>query len=128
MPRILGYAFNPLSVYFCHGADGGLQAIIYEVNNTFGERHSYLIAVDAGERDSGGSSSAAARCSTSRRSFRSTCGYAFRVDPPHPERAALSIGIAVHDRVGTIATRASMRAGVASTTGRWRASSSATRC
>lgn len=57
MPRILGYAFNPLSVYFCHapstesdgegesGAAGALQAILYEVNNTFGQRHSYLIPV-----------------------------------------------------------------------------------
>lgn len=52
MPRILGYAFNPLSVYFCHapataGEAGALQAILYEVNNTFGQRHSYLIPVDA---------------------------------------------------------------------------------
>jgi uncharacterized protein len=43
MPQILGRAFNPLTVYFCHGADGALSAILYEVNNTFGERHSYLI-------------------------------------------------------------------------------------
>lgn len=46
MPRILGYAFNPLNVFFCHRADGALQAILYEVNNTFGQRHSYLIPVD----------------------------------------------------------------------------------
>ncbi|MBM3488139.1 MAG: DUF1365 domain-containing protein [Alphaproteobacteria bacterium] len=44
-PRILGYVFNPLSVYFCHRSDGTLAAIVYEVNNTFGERHSYLIPV-----------------------------------------------------------------------------------
>ena len=43
MPRILGYGFNPLSVYFCHARDGALAAIVYEVHNTFGERHSYLI-------------------------------------------------------------------------------------
>ena len=43
MPRMLGYAFNPLSVYFCYRQDGGLAAILYEVNNTFGQRHSYLI-------------------------------------------------------------------------------------
>lgn len=48
MPRILGYAFNPLSIYFCHRPDGSLSAIIYEVNNTFGERHSYLIPVSSG--------------------------------------------------------------------------------
>jgi uncharacterized protein len=43
MPRMLGYAFNPLSLYFCYRKDGALAAIIYEVNNTFGQRHSYLI-------------------------------------------------------------------------------------
>ena len=45
LPRMLGYAFNPLSVYFCHRRQGELAAILYEVNNTFGERHSYLIPV-----------------------------------------------------------------------------------
>lgn len=45
LPRILGYAFNPLSVYFCHRNDNSLSAIFYEVNNTFGQRHNYLIAV-----------------------------------------------------------------------------------
>jgi len=48
MPRMLGYAFNPLSVYFCHNRQGDLRAILYEVNNTFGERHSYLIPVGDG--------------------------------------------------------------------------------
>lgn len=43
MPRMLGYAFNPLSLYFCHNRHGDLQALLYEVNNTFGQRHSYLI-------------------------------------------------------------------------------------
>jgi DUF1365 family protein len=43
MPKVLGHAFNPLTVYFCHDAAGALSAILYEVNNTFGERHSYLI-------------------------------------------------------------------------------------
>ncbi|TAN16641.1 MAG: DUF1365 domain-containing protein [Rhizobiaceae bacterium] len=45
MPRILGYAFNPLSIYFCHRRDNSLSAIFYEVNNTFGQRHNYLIPV-----------------------------------------------------------------------------------
>ena len=42
MPRILGYVFNPLSIYFCYRRDGALAALLYEVHNTFGERHSYL--------------------------------------------------------------------------------------
>ena len=49
MPRILGYAFNPLSLYFCYGRDGALRAILYEVNNTFGQRHSYFLPVSAGQ-------------------------------------------------------------------------------
>jgi len=52
MPRVLGYAFNPLSVYFCYRRDNALTAIIYEVHNTFGERHSYLIPVTAGAKGS----------------------------------------------------------------------------
>ncbi len=45
MPRVLGHVFNPISVFFCHRPDGGLAAMLYEVNNTFGERHAYLLPV-----------------------------------------------------------------------------------
>jgi DUF1365 family protein len=41
-PRLLGYVFNPLSIYFCHGAGGAVRAIVYEVKNTFGEQHCYV--------------------------------------------------------------------------------------
>jgi DUF1365 family protein len=43
-PRVLGYAFKPVSFWFCHRADGALRAVVCEVNNTFGERHCYLLA------------------------------------------------------------------------------------
>jgi DUF1365 family protein len=43
MPRVLGYVFNPLSVYYCHRRGGELAAVVMEVSNTFGERHCYLI-------------------------------------------------------------------------------------
>ncbi|HZT52248.1 MAG TPA: DUF1365 family protein [Stellaceae bacterium] len=46
-PRMLGYVFNPLSIYFCHHRDGSLRAVLYEVRNTFGQMHSYLIPVGA---------------------------------------------------------------------------------
>lgn len=42
-PRILGYTFNPLSVYFCYNSSGQLKVILYEVSNTFGSRHTYLL-------------------------------------------------------------------------------------
>lgn len=42
-PRILGYTFNPLSVYFCYNQNSELEVILYEVSNTFGQRHTYLL-------------------------------------------------------------------------------------
>lgn len=47
-PRVLGYAFKPVSFWYCERADGTLAAIVAEVNNTFGERHCYLLAAPAG--------------------------------------------------------------------------------
>ena len=44
VPRLLGYVFNPVSFWFCHDREGGLRAVLCEVNNTFGERHNYLVA------------------------------------------------------------------------------------
>ena len=65
MPRVLGHAFNPLSVFFCHRRDGSLAAMLYEVNNTFGQRHSYLIPVE----------------SPAGRTIRQQCAKAFYVSP-----------------------------------------------
>jgi DUF1365 family protein len=48
-PRVLGFAFNPLAVYFCYDADARPCAMVYEVRNTFGDRHSYVEPVRAGE-------------------------------------------------------------------------------
>jgi DUF1365 family protein len=42
-PRVLGYTFKPVSFWYCHAADNSLRAIVVEVNNTFGERHYYLL-------------------------------------------------------------------------------------
>jgi DUF1365 family protein len=55
-PRLLGYTFNPLSVYFCYRRNGELALTIYEVRNTFGDIHAYVLPVrpcelsDAGVR------------------------------------------------------------------------------
>ena len=43
-PRMLGYVFNPVSFWYCHDRSGALVAVLAEVNNTFGERHNYLVA------------------------------------------------------------------------------------
>jgi DUF1365 family protein len=42
-PRMLGFVFNPLTVWFCHNRSGELAAILYEVHNTHGERHTYVL-------------------------------------------------------------------------------------
>ncbi len=90
MPRILGGMFNPLAVFFCHAADGALSAILYQVTNTFGERHSYLIpAAGRGlvmqEADKGFYVSPFMDLDLS---------YAFRISPPGDQ---VSIAIHVHD-------------------------------
>lgn len=96
MPRMLGYAFNPLSTWFCHGHDGRLRAVIYEVSNTFGERHSY-VAEAKPDADTLHQSSA--------KRFHVSpflpmdLDYAFRIQPPG-ER--LGIGITVSDKHGPV--------------------------
>ncbi|MES2186174.1 MAG: DUF1365 domain-containing protein [Pseudomonadota bacterium] len=42
-PRVWGFTFKPVSFWYCHRPDGTLRAIVVEVNNTFGERHCYLL-------------------------------------------------------------------------------------
>ena len=42
-PRVLGHVFKPVSFWYVHRVDGGLAAVVAEVNNTFGERHCYLL-------------------------------------------------------------------------------------
>ncbi|MGD1934530.1 MAG: DUF1365 domain-containing protein [Candidatus Phaeomarinobacter sp.] len=49
-PRILGYVFNPLSVYYCYDADGRMLALVYQVHNTFGDVHSYVAPVTDAEQ------------------------------------------------------------------------------
>ncbi len=45
-PRVFGYLFNPLSFWYCERSDGSVGAIVAEVNNTFGERHYYVLTPD----------------------------------------------------------------------------------
>jgi DUF1365 family protein len=65
-PRVLGYVFNPLSVYFCYDPANTLRAIVYEVKNTFGGQRAYTLPVD--ERRSDGQ-------------IRQACGKDFYVSP-----------------------------------------------
>lgn len=47
-PAVLGFVFNPITVYFGLSQAGEWLAVVYEVNNTFGQRHSYALAVEEG--------------------------------------------------------------------------------
>ena len=97
MPRLLGFVFNPISIYFCTRADGGLAAIVYEVSNTFGQRHSYLLEV----RQAPGSTvhqSAPKRLHVSPFMAMDQT-YSFRVTPPG-ER--LAVGITSRDAGGPV--------------------------
>ena len=76
-PRILGFVFNPLSAWFCHGADGVLKAVIYEVHNTYDERHAYVLPVSQDARD--GPSMADVRATN--KIVRHGCAKAFYVSP-----------------------------------------------
>ena len=81
-PRLLGFAFNPLSVYFCHRGDGELALIIYEVRNTFGDLHSYVLPIKPGE-----ASPAGIRQQQDKQFYVSpfidmTMRYHFRIQPP----------------------------------------------
>jgi len=49
-PRVLGYVFNPLSVFYCYGAGGRLSAVVAEVSNTYGGRQCYLLHPDSAGR------------------------------------------------------------------------------
>jgi DUF1365 family protein len=44
--RVLGYVFNPLTVYWCHRADGALACVVAEVHNTYRQRHAYVLVTD----------------------------------------------------------------------------------
>jgi DUF1365 family protein len=44
--RVLGYVFNPLTVYWCHRPDGTLACVVAEVHNTYRQRHAYLLRTD----------------------------------------------------------------------------------
>lgn len=97
-PRMLGYGFNPVTVYFGLGADGSPKLIVYEVNNTFGERKSYAIPVgdDAGT----GTVSQTCRKSFYVSPFNAVEGrYRFHLTPPGEE---ITVGVALDNDDGPL--------------------------
>ena len=85
-PRILGFVFNPLSVWFCHAKDGALKAVIYEVHNTYDERHAYVLPVTDSDLVRHG----CAKAFYVSPFLSPDCRYQFRVTPPG-DRVAIAI-------------------------------------
>ena len=97
-PRMLGYVFNPLSVYYCFDARDRLMATLHEVRNTFGQTHTYLVS--AGRDDDPHRQEASKRFYVSPfMPMEST--YRFRLQPPGQDRR-LSIGIRQFDGEGAL--------------------------
>lgn len=96
-PRVLGYVFNPLSVYFCHDEESGLRAIVYEVSNTFQERCSYVVPVPG---DAGSTIFQSCRKQLYVSPFLSHGGrYTFHIDPPGQRTA---VGVTVREGGGPV--------------------------
>jgi uncharacterized protein len=98
-PRVLGTVFNPLSVYFAYDETDALIGVIYEVRNTFGERHSYVAPVKDGELDAAG-----LRQEKDKRFYVSPFNdlmqrYFFRVRPP---TADIAVRILQKDDIGPL--------------------------
>jgi hypothetical protein len=84
-PRLLGYTFNPLSVYFCYGAGGELALMIYEVRNTFGDIHCYVLPVKPGQRSAAGIRQDQDKLFYVSPFIEMSMRYHFRVSPPGDE-------------------------------------------
>ncbi|MZR32229.1 DUF1365 domain-containing protein [Sneathiella litorea] len=89
IPRIFGFAFNPLSTFYCYDSEDNLVALVYDVSNTFGEKHSYVLP--AGLANSKGVMTQACSKEFYVSPFMPmNCRYQFSVLPPR-ETVALSI-------------------------------------
>lgn len=99
-PRILGYVFNPLSIYFCRRRDETLAAILYEVHNTHGEQHTYAIAVVGSDQIIQQSAEKAFYVSPF---IGQAATYNFRINPPGREIGVV-IQQNVHDHLEMVAS------------------------
>jgi hypothetical protein len=92
MPRMLGHVFNPLSVWFCHRRDGSLATLVYEVTNTFKERHSYVIPVDGSQASAAQIRQACDKCFYVSPFMDIDMRYDFTVEPPMDETKVVVAG------------------------------------
>jgi DUF1365 family protein len=98
-PRILGAVFNPLSVYYAYDDGGQLLGVIYEVRNTFGERHAYVAKVEPGQLSPAGLRQTRAKLFFVSPLMDMEMRYHFNLKPPGD---AVTIRILEHDKDGPI--------------------------
>ncbi len=96
-PRILGYSFNPLTTYYGVDKDGQIVLLVYEVNNTFGQRHTYVLPAKGAEGEVVAQSCDKELYVSPFNTDRGT--YSFRVTPPLEE---MTLGIALRDQSGPL--------------------------
>ena len=99
-PRILGYVFNPLSVYFCSSGNMAPGVIVYEVSNTFGERKSYVIPV-------AGDGGAVVRQACAKEMYvspftKAEGNYTFSISPPGGTTDVELVAITLRDELGAV--------------------------
>ena len=97
MPRVLGYVFNPLSIYYCYDAGRHLRAIVYEVRNTFGEQHVYVLPAGPAQRSEGSVRHGCAKAFYVSPFIEMRARYRFRIAPPG---ARLSVSIREQGEAG----------------------------
>ncbi len=86
-PRVLGFVFNPISVYFAYDADGQLIGVVYEVRNTFGDMHTYVAPVRDGELTEAGLRQERDKLFHVSPFMDMAMRYRFRLRPPGPDVA-----------------------------------------
>lgn len=97
LPRMLGHVFNPLSIYYAYDRDDRLRLVLYEVNNTFGERKTYVLPVEAPETGS-------IRQNCAKRLYVSPFNdahgrYDFRINAPADR---VRVGVALSNQAGSL--------------------------
>lgn len=81
-PTVLGYTFNPLSVYFCYDENDTVIALVYQVHNTFGQSHSYVEPVLPDQVSPAGIRQSRAKCFYVSPFMEMDMTYRFRIRPP----------------------------------------------
>jgi DUF1365 family protein len=98
-PRVFGYTFNPLSIYFCYDKNDEVIALVYQVNNTFGETHSYVAKVSEDQEKIPAIKNSAQKCFYVSPFLDMNLRYDFSIQAP---KEALKVRILEHDETGPI--------------------------